>query len=270
MKNFIVIFGLLVSLSACKNMQVSNSDTDPSSSKAPFQVGVENTEKRDHKLSELGIDFIALGHEPEWNLRLNHDSREAELEFVGKPTLALQWLEPMDESVEKMIFTFEGHEIVVITEKVECNDNMSGEAFGYQVRMLMDGKSYQGCGKSLKANEMIQAEPINPELFKTWVLSSWNGKALDPKQQPNITFDGQKSGVSGFSSCNRFNGTFFAAGKSMTFRPMAMTKMFCAQSIEMEFMERLQKTQQYNIEKDQLLLYDLEGKLLLTFSPSKD
>lgn len=97
-----------------------------------------------------------------------------------------------------------------------------------------------------------------PQLVGTaWVLGDLPGQIL-PEARPTIAFSGDGT-VSGFGSCNDFNGTYSVDGSKLTFGPLASTKKACPDpinTIEHAYLTALQATQTYEITSD--------GKLKLT------
>ena len=43
----------------------------------------------------------------------------------------------------------ESHDLLLTIETKPCQDSMSGMQFSQEVRILLDGRAYNGCGKSL-------------------------------------------------------------------------------------------------------------------------
>ena len=94
---------------------------------------------------------------------------------------------------------------------------------------------------------------------KYWKLVRLNGKVVENSQrEPFIRFTGNENRVNGNSSCNMFNGKYeLTAGNGIKFMPFAMTKMACVgNNIENEFMQILEKTTNYSLTANELLLQD--------------
>ena len=102
-------------------------------------------------------------------------------------------------------------------------------------------------------------------------MSQWNLKELEGKAvvvtagtQPHLLFfPGQVNRVSGNTGCNKLNGSFvLAAANSMTFSPLAVTKMACVgDNVEAKFLEALEKINKWTIINNQLLLKN--GKVIM-------
>jgi len=101
----------------------------------------------------------------------------------------------------------------------------------------------------------------------TWNLNAINGKSL-PKTTlesaiPSIQFQ-TDSNFFGFTGCNRFSGRYIKRQSISSFEPGAMTKMYCEGSMENEFLDLLQQSNQISIEGYKLLLLK-DNKILLSF-----
>lgn len=98
-----------------------------------------------------GIDFRATGNEPGWVLELDAD---LQIEFIGdygSYRVVTPVPVPTLDSAKKSSYhaITETHNLLVTIETKSCRDSMSGAQFTQQVRILLDGKAYNGCGKSL-------------------------------------------------------------------------------------------------------------------------
>ncbi|HEY9087561.1 MAG TPA: META domain-containing protein [Anaerolineaceae bacterium] len=92
----------------------------------------------------------------------------------------------------------------------------------------------------------------------TWVSTQMNdGSSITPRQPEafRITF-GADGSVSGTTDCNNFFGQYQLEGSHLTFGPLGMTRMFCPDSQETEFVQALG-------EVDQFLLDEATGQLVL-------
>ncbi|MEC9491054.1 MAG: hypothetical protein UMU04_08880 [Halanaerobiales bacterium] len=108
------------------------------------------------KAREEGIVFRAVGNEPDWMIELSQDksikfvNHDGELEI--KVPVDDIWLGPEGEDriyyVENEVIPFQ-----LIIMKKQYRDNVSGEVFPYQVRLIFPEKSYTGGGKMLVEEE---------------------------------------------------------------------------------------------------------------------
>ena len=108
------------------------------------------------KAEAEGIHFRAVGNEPGWLIEVRDDQK---IKFVNnygsleiKAPVDDLWLGPAGEDkiyyVENDVVQFQ-----VVIMKKSYEDNMSGEKFPYQVRVVFPNKSYVGGGRLLNQIE---------------------------------------------------------------------------------------------------------------------
>lgn len=110
--------------------------------------------------------------------------------------------------------------------------------------------------------------PINPLGLLTgnsWVLSSLMGKSLDlnqfPEGIPSLSFlDGGR--LAGFTGCNNLSGSFALEGTAIKLDPGAVTRKACPGTGEQDFLGALSKVGNLKIDKDKLILLDVEEELM--------
>lgn len=89
--------------------------------------------------------------------------------------------------------------------------------------------------------------PVDALVGKEWLLVELNGKMAPTtadRRHASLLLTPEGSAVSGFTGCNQFTGSYTLAGGSLTFGPLAMTKMFCqnTQALEDEYTKALAAT----------------------------
>ena len=104
----------------------------------------------------------------------------------------------------------------------------------------------------------------------TWSLADAAALGAQPAADaiPTIVF-GADGTVSGTAGCNTFSGTYTADGATLTFGPLASTKMACpepAMTVEGAYLGALAGVTGYTIGADGNLV--LQGTLPLTFAPA--
>ncbi len=102
----------------------------------------------------------------------------------------------------------------------------------------------------------------------SWNLASLNGQPVLDGTQPTLTFaDGQ---VSGNASCNGIGGDYTLRGDKLTFEALMSTLMACfpeeTMQQEQAYLAALGSTASYQVEGDQLTLFDAEGNKLADFT----
>lgn len=99
-----------------------------------------------------GVEFRAVGNEPGWVLELSSQM----IVFVGNygsARIATPRPAPaMDEGARETIYAAvtEAHRLTLRIREVECVDSMSGEQWEATVEVEVDGKTYRGCGATLR------------------------------------------------------------------------------------------------------------------------
>jgi putative lipoprotein len=118
--------------------------------------------------------------------------------------------------------------------------------------------------------------PAQHELEGTlWYLVALNDHKVittSEKSTPSITFDPKSGRVSGSGGCNRFTGSYQAtASGSLTFGPLAATRMACADTMatEDEFFKALNAVHGYHIDAGILHVVGAKGENLANFSAAK-
>lgn len=98
-----------------------------------------------------GVDFRAVGQEPGWMLdiytrgviKFVWDYGENYAEFaVSDPTA------PQD-GVTRYEAHSDGRALVITTRRTPCEDAMSGQPYPATVEVVIDGRTLNGCGKSV-------------------------------------------------------------------------------------------------------------------------
>jgi heat shock protein HslJ len=101
-----------------------------------------------------------------------------------------------------------------------------------------------------------------------WTLTGFgDGTALVTGADVTLTF-GADGSVTGNASINRYNGTYTTAGDTLTFSPLASTKMGGDPALmdqETAYLNALAQASSFTLDGSTLNLYDGAGVLLLTF-----
>lgn len=104
-----------------------------------------------------------------------------------------------------------------------------------------------------------------------WYLSTLNGAVPDTKspdlQTPYIVFSA--AGVfSGHTGCNTFSGKYKYENNMLTLDPGSITKMYCGDSVEMEFLNAIKKVTNFDVKNNNLILL-FDGKEVMRFISKK-
>lgn len=103
-----------------------------------------------------------------------------------------------------------------------------------------------------------------------WALVTLRGQPapMGAGNRPaTLRFDTDSNRVSGFSGCNRAAGGFTTNGDSLTFSPLAMTRMMCTEGMELEqsYAEVVGATRTFRLTADTLELIDQGGTVTARF-----
>jgi len=101
-----------------------------------------------------------------------------------------------------------------------------------------------------------------------WQLQTLGASRALAQAQPTLEF-ARPDKVSGSGSCNRFNGSVTVSGKSITFGPLASTRMACADAINQQeslYFKALAQAQWFTIGGTTLTLYTRAMDEPLVFS----
>lgn len=211
-----------------------------------------------------GIDFVAQGNEPSWNLELDFDKGIRFTTLEGDSVVTALPKPTIKDYRLSYSITSGSTSLLVDFSPVGCINNMSGAYSDYAVEIkLNDQSSAIGCG-----------EFINPQynLMGSWTLSAIADEAVKADDfgngLPELRLNVIEKSVSGSTGCNRLTGSFnLKDDSSLKFLPIATTRMFCPGKGENKFLTSLQQVDGYTLEGDQLVLTKGETALL-TFAAS--
>ncbi len=123
-----------------------------------------------------------------------------------------------------------------------------------------------GCGRANKAdNTEVDSSPEQVGTASSIIGTSWKLIILAgaevppaPNQQQAIHFVLQEDAkVTGYTGCNRFNGTYsLEAGNRIRFSKMASTRMACPETAvkESDFLQVFELADNYTVNEDKLML----------------
>lgn len=106
---------------------------------------------------------------------------------------------------------------------------------------------------------LASCSSANPDsLNGEWEVVALQGKSLDSaNEKPFLGFDTAKGTIYGYTGCNRLTGSCdpakFLKGNE-TFDRLGMTRMFCQDSPEEEFLKALNETKRVELSKNTLIL----------------
>jgi heat shock protein HslJ len=130
-----------------------------------------------------------------------------------------------------------------------------------------------GDGVTLTFAKESPSEPL-PLVGTTWRLTTFAAadvvSSVISDTEITATFSGDDT-VAGSAGCNRFSGTYASTGNTLSFSPLAATKMRCAGEVmaqESAFVDAMGAVASFSIQGTRLLLLDDDSALLLSFDGS--
>ena len=99
-----------------------------------------------------GVDFRATGNEPGWHVEITEGRRIQFTYDYGQRQVVAPTPQPdVDAENGRTVYhaQTEAHNLKAIIESTPCTDTMSGEIYSVTTTVVLDGKTYRGCGRSL-------------------------------------------------------------------------------------------------------------------------
>lgn len=98
-----------------------------------------------------GVDFRAVGQEPGWMLDIYTETRMRLLWDYGERIADFPLTAPdtSQEGATRYETSQGGRRLAVTIRRAPCQDVMSGEPYPATVQVVIDGRTLQGCGKSV-------------------------------------------------------------------------------------------------------------------------
>lgn len=139
---------LLLALSVLAACDRGPSGAEPAPERAV--VDEESIDNVWQRAKLRGVAFRAIGQEPGWLLEITNGEQIVLVLDYGQTRLELPYVEPrVSEPERRTEFILSDHDTVVEIRGERCADTMSGEQFETSVRVTVDGRELQGCGRAL-------------------------------------------------------------------------------------------------------------------------
>lgn len=154
-----LLCSLALALAACNPPEVKTGETPAASAERP-DIGTGPVQTPQEALAAMpswetarasGVDFRAVGQEPGWLLdiytrgiiKFAWDYGESYAEFaVAEP-------DTLQEGATRYEANSDGHALVVTIRRPPCQDAMSGQPYPSTVEVVIDGRTLNGCGRSV-------------------------------------------------------------------------------------------------------------------------
>ncbi len=179
-----------------------------------------------------GIDAIATGNAPSWNLEIDFENK---MHFIvaGGADLFIE-VPPAVQRENQMVYISESggkkFEVALIAES--CTD-MSGEVKEYRAICNYDGVIYEGCGVYLSPKYRLNG----PWQLQKLLSSDLN---IEQSKYPILIFDVAHNAVMGNNGCNTYNGPATITDSEIVIdSTLATTLMACEGTVEQAYMQQL-------------------------------
>ena len=203
--------------------------------------------------------FRGFGTEPFWDVTLTQNrmrlvrpyDQQVTEDIALNTTLANQHGRAYEATVQGVALSFRvAHQL--------CEDNMAGAQYPAQVRLTLDGETFEGCGG------------YRHRLFRgaEWVVEDLAGEGIIDRSHITLRFM-EDNRVAGRASCNRYMGGYNLTGEGLSFTPLASTMMACAPALmnqERRFLGLMEQVVDGRIDREgALVLRTADGDTLRAF-----
>ena len=258
MNTNLIFAGLLFLGTACRRpstqIEATLTPTADSVQTAPEAMAPEMTNFA--PFLKAGDEFMAIGNEPSWSLTINPSKNYLRFKSLGGDSLALPMPQRTIDPDGRIRFMAtapnEGGELTVLFRPDSCVDGTLRQRFDYHVDVTYKGKTYAGCGASLRELSLLN---------DIWVLQTLRGNAI-PKtagrgELPRLEIQLADGRVAGTTGCNRLTGNVLADTRQIKFGPLATTRMACPGEVarlESDLLKALNQPLSYRVADGTLTL----------------
>lgn len=262
MKNIIFIFLAFIIIQSCSTSKKIDESAEIKISQNGDIVDPSFYQEKYLK----GIDFYALGNEPNWALEIDFEEamRFSTMDGFIINTPPVQGIKAQDADVTTFRAQTEMGDLSITIHRMECQDNMSGEKFDYNVRVNIKGSKeidyteFNGCGRYL----------LDYRLHDIWVLEEMTNIDLENsellKGVPTFEFNLRDMRFSGHAGCNQIFGKIDLQGSKIKFGHIGATMMACPDmKVERAVIDAINlKSFSYKIENLKLILENDSVKMI--------
>jgi uncharacterized membrane protein len=144
---------LIAALAACSPQPTTQTEAPATTTTEPATTTQAALEQMPtwETARAAGVDFRAVGQEPGWIVDIYTqdrivallDYRETRLEFPRtEPTYPVEGSTHYESQAN-------GHTLSITYRRFPCEDAMSGQAYPSAVEVVVDGRTLNGCGRSI-------------------------------------------------------------------------------------------------------------------------
>lgn len=130
--------------------------------------------------------------------------------------------------------------------------------------------SLLGCHSQRSVNKNTASSPSITD--KEWIAVEIDNEKInlsEVEQFPRLKLSDGK--ISGFSACNRMQGTYTMEKEKISFGPIAITKMFCfeTQDIESKYVKAISEVKLWKYEQNKLYFLNDKKQIIIVFEEKK-
>lgn len=266
-KTLLLTFLILITSSCIEKKKTESTEEEKMESTETVEDTIQVKSMEPIAVTPDGSYFKATGTEPFWGLKLYENKVELSMMEDTILTPPSEPIKAQDSNISLYRIQTEATHLDIIIAHKECTNAMSGEKSPYTVTLAYkktgddETQALEGCG----------AYVTDYRLHDIWVLEEMNGKAVSKadfngKDVPNMEININTNRFSGFSGCNRMNGSLFFEKDLLRFTNVASTRMACPNlDGESEFLKALQNANSYSVGNNRLYLSNNSQENLLTF-----
>ena len=235
-----LLIGLLLATAACRRPSTQLRQT-----LTPVTVDPELADFS--RQLKAGVDVVATGNDPAWSLTINPTKNTLLFKTPAGDSVNTAAPERIIDANGGFQYTTDvaSGRLTAIFRPDSCVDALSRQRYDYHVDVTVRGKSYAGCGVSLRSVALLQ---------DIWVLTELKGKPIvagkTTREHPRLEISLTENRVTGTTGCNRLNGRFRADTRYVQFGPLATTKMACLDqsgTTESDFLTAIEKPLTYQV-----------------------
>lgn len=166
----------------------------------------------------LQLPFEARGNEPPWLLTVD-DSGLLLSRGYDRQEVRYSPIRQQQDPNQLRMTAGERANVTALLKPTLCHDSMTAMPYPWQVTVISEGESLQGCGGDPR--ELLLGE---------WIIEDLNGKA--PLDSSRISLKLNAEGhFNGMASCNRYSGNYQLSGESIQFGDIRATKRACSPTL---------------------------------------
>jgi heat shock protein HslJ len=148
---------------------------------------------------------------------------------------------------------------------------MKRTAMSLTLLLALGACAMEGKPAPTQTSVPVSITAASPLVGTNWALTKLGDAPVAlaaGQREPFLQLQASDGRVSGFAGCNMFAGPYQLSGESLSFGPLAMTRMACAPGMNIEgaYANALRDTKSYKIAGSQLVLSDASGKALASFT----